>query len=334
MALIVLHAGMGKAGSSSVQRWLQTSASSLQERGFTVLAAPEEHLGRISFVPCGRHSIHSGWIASKLTQQPPAGREAVETFVEALDDAAQRYGDVILSSEFYQGIFYSPHEETLAGLQRLSDRHKVRVAYYVRPQHESIEAGWRQAGFRSGKSPSAFVGLVARRLHYARTRDGVRLLAPDLDFEPVPFRSDLLIGGDVVADFAHRFLGIEVDERLWVNRGLPLEVVNVLRAAPPGMFWDRSYGNRRVKLIKQLLDGHSFPEDDRIALSRQVLLKYAHHRFAAEHAELGWNDFVPAPEDPAAIPGLEALDELWKPQASPAELSLMFRALQAAIEEP
>jgi hypothetical protein len=210
--------------------------------------------------------------------------------------------------------------------------HELKVAYYARPQESSLEAAWRQAGYRTGVPPSVYIAENAVRMDYAATRKGVREIAPDLEFEPKRFRTDLLQRGDVVVDFARHFLGIDLQEQpVWVNRGLPLEVVNLLRAAPPVMFWDESYGNRRVARIKALVEEERLPEDDRVALSRRVLRKYAFEKFGDGNAELGWDGFVPPPDDPERIPGLEALDWLWTPRASPAELSLLFRALRAAI---
>lgn len=334
VAVIVIHAGMGKAGSSSVQRWLQTNSPALREGGFTLLAAPPSESGEIAFAPHDGGRFNSRWIMESVLADPAAAQQRADAFAEALAVSAERYGDVVVSAEAFGRVFYGPHVPTLTALQRLSARHEVRVAYYARPQHTSLEARWRQAGFRTAMRPSTFIERRAAILHYASTRRGVRSLAPGVQFEPRPFHEDLLDGGDVVADFAGRFLGVEAAEEVWVNRGLPLEVVNVLHAAPPGMFWDRSYGNRRVKRIKQLLDGHPIPEKaERIAFSRQVLLKYAYERFAAENSALGWEDFVPEPEDPEGTPGLEALDELWAPQASEAELSVLFRTLLAAIDE-
>ena len=333
MAVIVIHAGMGKAGSSSVLRWLRDNSPALREGGFSVVTAPFSETGDIVFAPYDRGVLSSGWIARSLLANEGGAQPRADALAEALDGAADRYGDLVVTGESLASLFYNLHAPSLTALEWLAAQHEVRVAYYVRPQHTSLEARWRQAGFRSGKRPSVHIERRAAFLHYASTRRGVRSRAPSIDFEPRPFRQDLLDCGHVVADFAGRFLGVEATEKPWVNRGLPLEVVNILHAAPAGMFWDRSYGNRRVKRIKQLLDGHSVPEDGRIALSRQVLRKYAYERYAVENAELGWDDFVPPPEDPEGTPGLEALDELWKPQASPAELSLLFRALDAAIEE-
>ncbi len=333
MARIVIHAGMGKTGSSSVKHWLGTNTDLVRQGGFTLVVAPPSEAGEIAFAPPEGRAIGSRWAIEWVLADPADVARRADRLVTALDAAARRYGDVVITAEAFERPFYDLHEPILTALQRLSGQHEVRVAYYVGPQHSSLEARWRQAGFRGRLGPSAYVERRVGLLRYAATRRGVRSIAPGLDFEPRPFRSDLLDGGDLVTDFARRFLGVEAATSARINRGLPLDVVNVLHAAPPGMFWDRGYGNRRVKLIKRLLEGRELPESERALLSRQVLRKYAHETFGAENAELGWPDFVPPPDDPKGTPGLEALDRLWEPQASPAELAFLLRALSAAIEE-
>jgi hypothetical protein len=333
MAVIVLHAGMPKTGSSSIQQWLQGSWRALREEGFTVLTTSRSDSDDIAFVPYEQGAVDSGWMIGKAVGKPPAAQQrTVDAVMEELVWCAARFGDLIVSSEHFSLPLWSLHSPTLAGFQQLSSRHELRVAYYVRPQDSALEAAWRQAGFRTEAAPSVYIAENAARMDYAATRRGVRELAPGVDFEPRPFRRDLLDRGDVVRDFARHFLGIELrDEAEWVNRSLPLEVVNLLRVAPAAMFWDESYGNRRIARIKALLDGERFPEDDRIALSRLVLRKYAFEKFGKGNAELGLDDFVLSPDDPERIPGLEALDRLWMPSASPAERSVIFRALRAVI---
>lgn len=336
MAVIVLHAGMPKAGSSSIQRWLHRGWTTLREEGFTVVVAPRSELGEIAVIPYEEtetEAVDSGWMITEAVQAPPATQqEAVDALIDGLAETAARLGNLIITSEHFAIPFWRLHDPTLAGFQRLASSHDLRIAYYARPQHTSLEAAWRQAGYRTGVPPSVYIAENAVRMDYAATRRGVRERVPGLKFEPTPFRSDLLERGDVVADFARHFLEIDVQEPTeWVNRGLPLEVINVLRVAPPAMFWDESYGNQRITRIKALLNGGHFPEDDRVALSRQVLRKYAFEMFGEGNAELGWDDFVLPPDEPEQVPGLEALDWLWTPSASPAELSLLFRALRAAI---
>jgi hypothetical protein len=333
MAIVLIHAGMPKAGSSSIQEWLRKSHEALREKGFTLVVAPPGELDDIAFVAYEEGDVDSGWMIEKAVGRPRATQQrVVEAMMEGLAECAERFGDLIVSSEHFAIPLWSLHGPTLAGFQQLATSHELRIAYYVRPQHSSLEAAWRQAGWRMEEPPSVYISDNAPRMDYAATRKGIGEVAPAVGFEPKPFRPDLLERGDVVADFARHFLGLEIGEETeWVNKGLPLEVLIALRAAPPAMFWDQSYGNTRIARIKALVDGVSFPEGDRIALSRQVLRKYAHAIFAEGNAELGWDDFVPPPDEPERVPGLEALDQLWTPRASPAELALLFRALRAAI---
>lgn len=333
MAVIVIHAGMPKAGSSSIQQWLEKSWRTLRERDLTLIVAPPSESGDIAFVPYEEGAADSGWMFEGAGKEPRAvPQKTADALIEGLAGSAERFGDVVVSSEHFAIPFWGLHGPTLAGFQRLSCSHELKVAYYARPQDSALEAAWRQAGYRTGVPPSAYIAENAVRMDYAATRQGVWEVAPGMKFEPKPFRTDLLERDEVVCDFARHFLGMDLREQPeWVNRGLPLEVVNVLHAAPPVMFWDESYGNLRIARIKALVDGEHFPEDDRVALSRQVLRKYAYEKFAKGNAELGWDDFVLPPDDPQRIPGIEALDRLWTPSASPAELSLLFRALRAAI---
>jgi hypothetical protein len=334
MAEILIHAGMPKAGSTSIERWIQAESSMLQERGVTVTVARRGKRGEIVFVPYDTGSVNSSWVVHAAAEQSATEQVATATaLADGLAAAAERYGNIVVTGESLSKLFSTLHEPSLRGLQRLSASHAVRIAYYVRPQHTSLEAMWRQNGYREKAPPSVFVENQAGDLRYAATHRGVNSLAPGVDFAPRPLRRDLLHSGDLVGDFAAHFLGIEVSEPTkWMNRGLPLELVNVLRVAPDGMFWDTS--NSSVRRLKRLLADHRSPEDEEIALSRRVLGKYAHERFAAENAELGWDDFVPPLEDDEAdeVPGIEALDRLWEPKASPAELALLFRVLNAAIE--
>ncbi len=332
MAEIVVHAGMPKTGSTSIQLWLSANAKRLQEQGYTVVAAPRNQAGEIEFAPFkGRGRLNSGWFAPGAMRNPLKHRRLGDAFASALEDASERYGNLIVTGERLAPLFESK-SLALPPLQRLSMRHEVRVAYYARPQHTAMEALWREFGSRSGKEPSVFFRDDIDSLHYAASRAAVRALAPGLGFKPRPFCRDLLESGDVVADFAARFLGVEQGKQVrWANRGLPLEAINLLRALPRGAFGRSPFDVERLRCSYELLANHRLPEEDRTALSRRVLHKYAYERFAAENAKLGWRDFVPPPDGPDEIPGLDALDELWKPQASPAELALLARALDAAV---
>jgi hypothetical protein len=333
VSAIVMHAGMPKAGSSSIQRWLRTNVAGLRERGFTLVVAPPNEAGEIVLRPHEQGPVNSGWVIDRAIGRPAAEqRVTIDTFSAGLAAAADAYGNIVVSGESFAHPFWSLHEPSLVGFERLSTLHDLRIAYYVRPQHTTLEAAWRQWGFRSGESPSTYLESYASHLHHARTVKGVEALAPGVAFGLRPLREDLLDHGNLVCDFAGRFLGIDVEPvGEWANRGLPLELANLLRAAPHGMFWDSGSDNDRIERIKRLLAEDELPEDDRLPLSRLVLHQYAFERFAAENAALGWHDFVPTPAHASDLPGLEALDSLWTPLASPAELAFVFRALSTAI---
>lgn len=325
---------MPKSGSSSIQRWLSASAKSLRQSGFTVVRAPANSAGAVAFEPYEHGQLNSGWIVNQAVSWPRSRQiDLVDRLVDALADAADKHGNIVLSGESFAHVFWSLREEALNRFEQLSKRHRLCVAYYVRPQHSTLEAAWRQWGFRSGHPPSTYVADYATHLHHARTRQGVNACAPGLEFEPRALLEEHLERGDLVCDFAGRFLGIEappVGGR--ENAGLPLEAAKLLSAAPSGMFWSSTDDNSQLEWIKRLLDGNSMPQDDSTIQSRLVLRRYAHERFADENAELGWVDFVPPPPEDLDIPDLNALDRFWAPQASPVELAIVFRALSAAID--
>ena len=203
-----------------------------------------------------------------------------------------------MSSEALAGGLHRLDERLLAGLGELACRHRVRVAYYVRPQDAALEAHWRQWGFRSDQEPSRFVALRSRQLEYVATWTGVRERAPGVAFEVRPFRRDLLHSGDIVGDFAHHFLGVEqaVSPRsaagAWDNQGLPLDVANALRAVPDGILWTHGHGNRRLDAVRRIVARLDLPESEAARRSRLVLRDYAHERFEIGNrrliSALGW----------------------------------------------
>jgi len=107
-----------------------------------------------------------------------------------------------------------------------------------------------------------------------------------VSFEPRPFRRDLLDGSDPAADFARRFLDVvEADpppeSRIWLNRGLPLEVVNAMRHAPPDLLFSSIQDNEKLDLIKTLLSDLDAPETERTVRSRLILQAYCHGALSA-----------------------------------------------------
>ncbi|MBA3421284.1 MAG: hypothetical protein H0U12_05235 [Thermoleophilaceae bacterium] len=347
MGTVLIHAGMGKAGSSTIQGWLAPNAAELRERDIDVVVArlrrEESRAVGIDVTDYRSGQVQSNDVIIAYWNQGVDKRAVFGRLFEGLDEAATRHRVVVLTGEALQRVFWRPDEEFLRALEALAGRHEVRVAYYVRPQHGALEAAWRQWGFRTGHRPSHDLATRSKALHYFDTYASTRRLAPSVSFEPRPFRPDLLHLGEPVADFVHHFLGLAgpstEDGSTRVNRGLPLEVVNALRHAPPGLFWSSTFDNRRLGLIKKVVGDLDAPETEETKRSRLILQAHCHDTFEEGNSRLidalGWNTdaYVPAVEIDRhdRERGLQPLDELWEPRASPAELTFLYTALDRLV---
>ena len=340
MAEIIVHAGMPKTGSTSVQRWLIQNRELLANRGIQLLVATNHSRSKpgtgMRLEPYESGPVNSGklalaWVADGFSTRIP------ERFVTELARFAERHQGLMVSGEALSAFFYRLDARLLSALDDLARTHTVRVAYYVRPQHTAIEALWRQGRFRAPAAPSEMAVEQAETLHYLRTLEGVNEGAPHVDFVVRPFRSDLLEGGSAVSDFTHVFLN--VDSRgpdIQENPGLSLELVNRLRQAPDGLFWNGAverYPRRKLRAAAAHLDLPASPETKR---SRHILRAYCREVFEDDNRELirrlSWPtaEFVP----PAKLRGrwdLAELDDLWTPKDSPAELARLFDKLSNAL---
>ncbi len=350
MGTIVLHAGIPKAGSSSVQEWLRKHATTLRRRhGIFVFVATCEPIipskqtkpvHRVSLMLHQKGSVNSGGLVECYLAHDSDKKAIAGAFFEQLDRAADRHPVVVLSGEAFAHVFWKGDGVFLEALDRLAHRHETRVAYYVRPQHSTLEAAWRQWGFRTDRQPSRFIAERARHLHYFSTYEAMRRLIPKVSFQPRPFRRDLLDSENIVVDFAKRFLDLvdtpTLSSDLWVNRGLPLEIVNLLRKMPEGILWRSPHDNFRLNQLKRIVGRLELPASEKIRTSRTVLQHYCHEVFEEDNlkliAALRWetDHFVPAV---ASLPkgselGLSALDTLWEPSASEGELEFIQSLLE------
>ncbi|HTK14908.1 MAG TPA: hypothetical protein VL769_00835 [Acidimicrobiia bacterium] len=340
MAEIVIHAGMPKTGSTSLQRWLVDNAERLRtEYGIQILVANgtrRDPTGRLQLEPYESGNVNSGLVAEGwgLTTFAP---EVPLHFLAELGDLATQFSSVLLTGEGLSRFLWTANEQVLGGFQDLARRHTVRVAYYVRPQHTALEAMWREDGFLRSPGPRQAIIYRLRQLHYLQTLEALATHAPDLDFVMCPFRSDLLVRGNVIDDFATRFLGIEEEcPRIEINRSLPLRLVNVLRSAPDGVFRSGEtelYPRAKLRRVAARLDLPSTPE---IRRSRRILQRFCHEEFEAENQnlirQLSWptNSFVPNVklDEPWDI---SELDTLWTPTESSSELADLYRQLASAL---
>ncbi len=339
MGTIVIHAGGAKAGSSSVQHWLASNARRLRrEHDIAVAVARVADPIRVAEFK-RRKPINSNALGQARKRGGGVWAAALTRFFDGIQALSGRHRLLLVTSETIDQLLWRADERFLHGLEDLAASHRVVLSYYVRPQHTALEASWRQWGFRSDLAPSMYVSRRAEGLHYATTHRQVRRSAPGVVFEPRPFRTDLLDEGSVVADFARRSLGLEVSSTAAprINRGLPLEVVNLLRSAPRGTFWSSAHDNFELRRIKDLFGDLQIPESPEVRRSRQILQAFCHRTFEAGNRELirelGWatTEFVPAPDEP--VEGeLEELDELWSSNASGPEREIMFHAITRALD--
>ncbi len=242
MAAVLLHGGMPKTGSTSIQFWLRDHPDLLAAHGWrTVVDASGPGGADYRFAAAGdAPNVTSNvfllrYAAAMQRDASVAERTAlVDEFVVALERAIGELGDVVVSSEGFAALIQADERPFLDGLDGLARRHRVTVAYYLRPQDSALEARWREWGFLSGPDPAEWLATESRDLHYLAAYRAVVDRAPAFEFTPLPFRRDVLAEGSTVVDFARRFLGIADPPPITVmNLGLSLDLVNLLHRAPP-----------------------------------------------------------------------------------------------------
>ena len=346
MGRIILHAGMSKTGTSSIQRWLAEHGQLLRERGVQIVRVVQSSPDApIRIVPSTDKKAKSTLVDGLRRTEDPESRVAtLKQILELVDAEAERSDLIVVSNEGYEALFQDDVHQFREELDVLAGAHDVRVAYYVRPQHAWLEAAWRQWGFRHPQRPSGWLRRQEPRLRYWRTLNRIREQAPRLSFEMRPFRSDLLVGGDVVRDFAQRFLGFDdlplaVADHGWSNRGFPLELSILLRDAPQDLFWSSLHDNITLDRLRTFVVGWELPESETLRRSRVILRDYAYRTYESENQELiehlDWptQHYVPPSDDGSNDDDgdLAALDELWTSTASSAERALLFCALRELV---
>ncbi|MDZ7732501.1 MAG: hypothetical protein U5R31_04765 [Acidimicrobiia bacterium] len=171
-------------------------------------------------------------------------------------------------------------------------------------------------------------------MQYANVFGAARRACPDVAFELRPFRPDLLVGGDAVADLCRGVLDLDdLDTTGWHRNvgAMPLELTRVLHGHPlaplPG---SRSFGDeleraasgqsseRPVEWLASRSRAWDIPESAGTTRSREMLRRYAWATFEPANRRLidreGWptDHFATPPERTApADDSLAVLDELW-----------------------
>jgi hypothetical protein len=338
---IVLHAGMGKAGSTSIQEWLRTRGADLHARsGVTTLFAAADRDGAVSVARHTEGDTNSLSVIGWVLEHPDERARVLDPFFVQLGAAADRYGTVVVSSETFTRPIAYGDEDLLRRFDELAGAYDVRIAYYVRPQHLALESGWKHWRSNREKRPSELFARLDLELHHHATLECVRRVAPRVTFEMRPCRPDLLVGGDVVTDFAAVLLDLDVDDSMRgfrENSGVPLEVANALTALPDPHPWPATRDAVVLEAVKALWSGATAPPSPQVALGRQVLQQACHERYEPANrdllATLGWQTDTWV----GAVPGIEdasfaRMDDLWRADANGPELELLQRALGALVD--
>ena len=118
---------------------------------------------------------------------------------------------------------------------------------------------------------------------------------------------------------------------------MSLGVVNLLRYAPAGWFWDSPHDNRGLQVIKMLFAGTALDESAEIRRSREVLHRYCYERFEHGNRALAvgraWDVDHLIPTPPGRAPAdIDLLDELWDNPMTEGERAKFFTTLRRVID--
>ena len=124
MAEILIHAGMPKTGSTSLQRWLIDNAERLQtQRGVQMLVATNRTrrnpTRRVQVEPYESGTVNSGlvvrtWGLGHFAPEVPL------RFLAELDELATQLGNVLVTGEGLSKFLWTVDAQVLAGFQALA----------------------------------------------------------------------------------------------------------------------------------------------------------------------------------------------------------------------
>jgi hypothetical protein len=235
---IVIHAGFGKCGSSSIQRALFQNIPRLREAGVYLfdkdLEIAKDH---------GPRAVAHKFLAAAERRD----ENLAEKMARGIGSVPSRNGrDLwVLTAESLAGTFDTSDSETsrvaIRGMARLfrglDQEFDVSMVFYVRPQWQWIPSAWQQWFLKEGFSLNEFVsqcletGLPAfrSRIEEWQTR------LPAAKFHVRFLIEDLLKGGNPARDFFH-LLGLSAEgckiEEEARNTSLDYALVHVLSKNP------------------------------------------------------------------------------------------------------
>jgi hypothetical protein len=124
MGDLVIHAGMAKAGSTTIQRWLADHVEVLRERGVHVLvtAVDRDHPDQPLVIRrADARSVNSGILFARyrLTDRDPS---VLADFFSKLSDLASQYPAIVVSSESLTELLCEPDPVFLGAPRQVTSR--------------------------------------------------------------------------------------------------------------------------------------------------------------------------------------------------------------------
>lgn len=317
MKRIILHVGLPKTGTTSIQDCLAGTAAELARDGvlFPIVREDLRSAGRAQGVGVGWHRALSMYVSQRPGGLAPgewdAWRAELRRFAEtpALDT-------LMLSQE---GLFGGGRRDRIAALLEELPAGARRIVLVLRPADAWLTSLYEQF-VRSVVRTEELPGAFPPALHYAERGfegmiDRLERHVPGAELQILSF--DALVAGDgLIANFAAAlelpaWLAERTEAMPRANAGLPQDMVAFLRAANaarvpmPGFVAIRgalARAARRRTAGKQR--GRIFPPDfaARIAERFEADRAYVRQRFGIElKAAAPVEDHFPLAADPAAL---------------------------------
>lgn len=209
----IVHIGMPKSGTTSIQRFLQGQAAGLAARGAAYARVPnggpvppqDAHveLGIVQFARAGKPVPDAGTRLSYAIDDPEAHRAFAERYAEALDAAlAARAEKTWIFSVEHVGAWTHTADEARALDSWLSERFgEVRYVLYLRRQEDWILSNYSQA-LRMGSTSELEDYAAKLRISNYDARVFAWAEAVGDRFDLRLLEPDALVDGDLIADFA------------------------------------------------------------------------------------------------------------------------------------
>ncbi|SEG55012.1 hypothetical protein [Marinobacterium lutimaris] len=139
---LIIHVGMGKTGSSSIQKTLRVARPTLEQHGIKYLGLMLEHLS----LPVAQYDWHvvDGWERYTCMDRAQANRELAHVLQYAADKLPPDLHTLIWSNE----SLFDCIENVEPALNALRDRYDIQIIGYIRRPDSWILSAYLQWGIK------------------------------------------------------------------------------------------------------------------------------------------------------------------------------------------